>query len=85
MIFTKDSLSANAGCNTMFGAAAIDGTKLVAKQLASTQKRVPEQQLAAQDIWLAAFLGSRPTIQVALRRPVAQPQEHVVHLTDEDA
>jgi heat shock protein HslJ len=84
MTFTKDSLSANAGCNTMFGAAAIDGTKLVAHQLASTQKAC-DQRLAAQDIWLAAFLGSRPTIEWLDHDLWLSHKDTVLHFTDEDA
>lgn len=61
--FTDDSLSVNAGCNTMFGGASIDGDELVAPALASTQKACADD-LTRQDAWLSQFLGSRPTIEV---------------------
>jgi heat shock protein HslJ len=63
MRFQSDSLSVNAGCNTMFGGASVDGDELVAPALASTKKAC-EDALTQQDAWLSDFLGSRPTIEV---------------------
>ena len=63
MRFENDSLSANAGCNTLFGGASIDGDELVVPALASTQKACDEA-LTQQDAWLTDFLGSRPSIEV---------------------
>lgn len=62
LTFTEDSVSLNAGCNTLFGAASIDGTELVVPQLASTRK-LCEPPLGEQDTWLTTFITSRPTIE----------------------
>jgi heat shock protein HslJ len=63
MRFQGDSLSANAGCNTLFGGASIDGDDLVAAALASTKKAC-DDALTQQDAWLTDFLVSRPSIEV---------------------
>src|SRR5262245_35536039 len=63
MRFQGDSLSANAGCNTLFGGASIDGDDLVAPALASTKKACADD-LTQQDTWLTDFLSTRPTIEV---------------------
>jgi heat shock protein HslJ len=63
MRFKSDSMSVNAGCNTLFGGASIDGDELVAPGLASTRKAC-DDALSQQDSWLADFLGSRPSIEV---------------------
>jgi heat shock protein HslJ len=63
IIFHDDSLSANAGCNTLIGAASIDGDQLAVDTLASTQKAC-EDDLTRQDAWLSDFLTSGPTVEV---------------------
>ena len=80
MTFTEDSLSAKAGCNTHFGGARIHDTELVAGPLASTQIGCPAA-LAAQDVWLAGFLTSRPTIERLDENLWLSRDDTVVHLT----
>jgi heat shock protein HslJ len=63
MRFKSDSMSVNAGCNTLFWGASIDGDELFADGLASTQKGC-DDALTKQDAWLSEFLGSRPSIEV---------------------
>ena len=63
MTFKTDSISVNAGCNTMNGGASISGSTLVVTALASTMMGC-EQALADQDQWVQAFLTSRPTIEL---------------------
>ena len=63
MRFKSDSLSANAGCNTLFGGASIHGDTLVVPALASTKKAC-DDTLNQQDTWLTDFLSSRPTIEL---------------------
>lgn len=63
MRFKSDSIAVNAGCNTLFGGASVDGDELVADGLASTQKGC-DDALSQQDAWLSDFLGSRPSIEV---------------------
>lgn len=60
LTFTADTVSANAGCNTMSGGFTIDdGTLTVAPDMAQTAMACPED-LTAQDAWLAQFLQSGP-------------------------
>lgn len=63
MRFAKDSVSVNAGCNTLLGGASIDGDDLVVPTLSSTRKACADA-LIQQDAWLSDFLGSSPTIEV---------------------
>jgi heat shock protein HslJ len=83
MTFTKSSLSANAGCNTVFGGAKVHETKLVAAKLASTRKGCA-QPLAAQDLWLAAFLSSHPRIERLDENLWLSRDDTVVHLTRQE-
>ena len=61
LTFTTNSLSANAGCNTLAGKASIDAGRLTAGPFASTLKAC-DQALMEQDVWLGSFLESGPTI-----------------------
>jgi heat shock protein HslJ len=62
MTFTDDSVSADAGCNTLRGPASVDDGELVVSELAATLKACADP-LADQDAWLTSFLTSRPTIE----------------------
>jgi heat shock protein HslJ len=56
LTFTADSISANAGCNTMSGSYTLDdGTLTVAPNMAQTAMAC-DADLMAQDTWLAGFL-----------------------------
>ena len=81
--FTEDSLSANAGCNTLRGGASIDGDELVVSQLASTMKAC-EEPLMAQDQWLSTFLTSRPTIEQREDDLWLSRDDTVIHLVAAD-
>lgn len=60
---TDGTLSAAAGCNTMFGSFDLDGNELVVGTLGSTEMGCdPDRH--AQDDWLAALLAGRPAISV---------------------
>jgi heat shock protein HslJ len=64
LAFEEDSLSANGGCNTIFGGADwSDGTLTTPTQLAMTMMAC-EDDLAAQDDWLTALLSSSPAIRI---------------------
>ncbi|HSL58783.1 MAG TPA: META domain-containing protein [Acidimicrobiales bacterium] len=63
LTFTDSGVSANAGCNTIFGDARIEGDELVVGALASTSMAC-EPDLMDQDQWLADLLSSRPTLAV---------------------
>jgi heat shock protein HslJ len=62
MSFTADSMSVNAGCNTLLGPASIDDYRLVVDLQASTQMAC-DQALEEQDRWLVSFLGARPRFE----------------------
>jgi heat shock protein HslJ len=83
MHFTENSISANAGCNTIFGGAKVNHTKLAVAQLASTQKGCV-QPLAAQDVWLSAFLSAHPVIERLDGDLWLSRKDTVVHLTQQD-
>lgn len=62
--FEDGRISANAGCNTMTGAATWEGETLeVEGPLASTMMAC-EEALMAQDQWLSEFLASSPDLAV---------------------
>lgn len=64
LTFIDGRLSANAGCNTQNGDAAIEDGALVVGQLASTMMGC-EDALMAQDQWLAGFLEAGPQVTLA--------------------
>ena len=55
LTFTSDSVTANAGCNTLRGRAKVDEDELVVEEPASTMMAC-EDPLADQDVWLTTFL-----------------------------
>lgn len=59
--FADGSLSANAGCNTIFGSFDIDDGRLVAEDLASTAMACADE-LMVQDRWLTDILAIGSTI-----------------------
>lgn len=64
LTFTDGRISANAGCNTLNGAASWEGDTLeVRGSLASTMMAC-EDALMAQDTWLSEFLSSSPELAV---------------------
>lgn len=59
LLFEADSLSMNAGCNTMFGGYTFDEDALMVEQLAMTQMAC-DPALMDQDTWLSEFLNGLP-------------------------
>lgn len=80
LTFTGDTVTANAGCNTLTGAAAIDKHEMVVSALAATRKAC-DPALQAQDRWLAAFLAARPTIERQGNELWLSRRAEVLHLT----
>jgi heat shock protein HslJ len=93
LTFQGDTLSANAGCNTMSGGYTIDGGKLVTIGDWATTEMGCQPALQAQDQWLSAFLSSGPRITLngdslvlisggtameLLDREVAEPDQPLV-------
>lgn len=61
--FAEDTLSAQAGCNTLAGGASWADGVLTAGPLAMTMMAC-EDDLSAQDQWLSEFLASEPAIEL---------------------
>lgn len=62
--FDGADVSANAGCNHLFGTAAVDGDVLVVSSMGGTEMGCPDG-LNDQDAWLTEFLGAGPTAVLA--------------------
>jgi heat shock protein HslJ len=58
--FENDQLSADAGCNHLFGTVAVDGDTLTASDIGGTEMGCPDGR-NDQDAWVAEFLGAGPT------------------------
>lgn len=81
--FQQDSLSADAGCNKLFGGASVGGDELVVPALASTRKAC-DDALTQQDAWLSDFLSSSPTIEVLDHDLwLSQGDDTVLHLVQQ--
>jgi heat shock protein HslJ len=65
LAFDGDRLSARGGCNTMMGGYSIDDGALVLDGPLAQTKMACEDDLMAQDGWVAALLESRPTVTLA--------------------
>ncbi len=62
--FSRDSVSVQAGCNTLVGQATWDGGVLaVAAPMASTMMACSEE-LMSQDEWLAGFFAASPRVRL---------------------
>jgi heat shock protein HslJ len=59
--FTDGRIGVSAGCNSMAGPYRLDGGRLVAAQLATTDMGCDPDRMA-QDAWLAEFLGAGPEV-----------------------
>ena len=62
LTFTEDGISANAGCNTLFGSAAIKDGRLTASTPLASSMMMCEEPLMLQDEWLTAFINAAPQI-----------------------
>jgi heat shock protein HslJ len=78
-----DGLGARAGCNHLFGRYQIDGDTLIVDQMGMTEMGC-DPALMAQDQWLIAFLGSRPTFRLAGNDLVLTSGDTVMTLLDRE-
>lgn len=62
--FDGDALSAQAGCNHLFGTVAVDGDTLTVSNMGGTEMGCPDGR-HDQDAWLTDFLGAGPTATLA--------------------
>ena len=87
LTFTTESVGAQAGCNSLSGAASVSGGVLVTDAVAMTEMACPEPRMA-QDTWLAEFLGSAPQVTLdgdRLTLTTTGADATTLHLTDETA
>ncbi|HZB66031.1 MAG TPA: META domain-containing protein [Ornithinibacter sp.] len=64
LAFEENGISAQAGCNTLNGAASWDGGTLDVQEPMASTRLACEEALRAQDQWLASFLTSSPALEV---------------------
>lgn len=64
LTFEDNQISAQAGCNTIFGGATWEGGVLAVEGPLATTQIGCERGLAAQDEWLTEFLTSQPTVSL---------------------
>ena len=64
LTFDENAISAQAGCNTLFGDASWDGDTLDVQEPMASTLMACEEALMAQDQWLASFLTSSPALEV---------------------
>jgi heat shock protein HslJ len=79
--FEDNGVSAQAGCNSFFGAFEIDGNTLRVSMLGSTTIGCAAP-LDAQDQWLSAFLLAGPTLELTGSQLVMSTADVQVHLLD---
>ena len=83
LAFTEGQVSAQAGCNTMTGAASwADGTLEVEGPMASTMMACDEA-LTAQDQWLSEFLESSPALDYDARELILGDDDNGMTLTQQ--
>jgi heat shock protein HslJ len=81
--FADDRLSASAGCNSMGGTYRLDGSLLVVDGLAMTEMGCdPERH--AQDDWLSAFLGARPSVRLSGNELALEGGGTIIRLLDRE-
>ena len=64
LAFEENAISAQAGCNTLNGGASWDGGTLDVQEPMASTLMACEEDLMAQDQWLASFLTSSPAFEV---------------------
>ncbi len=79
--FQNGSLSAQAGCNSIGGAYHLDAGRLIIGELAMTDMGCPAAN-SAQDQWLIAFLGSKPTATLVANDLTLDNGSAVIRLID---
>ena len=81
--FADGQLSANAGCNTMFGGYSLDGSTIVVDQMGGTEMGC-EPALMDQDAWLAEFLESSPSFTLEGETLIVTAGGTSITLTDRE-
>lgn len=83
LAFADGSISASVGCNSMSGSYTITAGQLLVGDLATTEMGcdAPRHE---QDEWLAAFLGSKPTLRLAGHDLTLEADATVVRFLDRE-
>jgi heat shock protein HslJ len=81
LTFTDGQLGASAGCNHIGGPYRLEAGRLVVEAMAMTEMAC-EPNRDAQDQWLTAFLGSRPSIRAVGTELTLEAGAVVIRLVD---
>lgn len=83
LAFEDDGLRASAGCNTMGGPWALEGSTLVLSEMSVTEMGCDRPRYA-QDEWLWGFLGARPEVSLAGEVLTLTAEDTVIELLDRE-
>lgn len=81
--FSGAELSAEAGCNHLFGTAALDGNTLTVTEMGGTEMGCPDGR-NDQDAWLMGFLGAGATAVLAGGTLTLTGNDVVIELEEQD-
>jgi len=81
--FAAGNVTLSAGCNIIGGRYAIDGGRLVTDAMSMTEMGCDPPR-DAQDEWLAAFIGSRPTVLLNGNELILEANDTVINLLDRE-
>jgi heat shock protein HslJ len=81
--FTGDAISASGGCNSMGGAAHLDGDVLVVDGPMSMTEMACKEPLMAQDTWLSDLLAARPVLALDVDQLTLTTDTYTVQMIDE--
>ncbi|WP_183092593.1 META domain-containing protein [Nocardioides stalactiti] len=83
LAFDGDALSADAGCNHLFGTIAVADERLTATDMGGTEMGCPDGR-NDQDAWLTTFLGDGPTVALDGDTLVLTGGDVVLELVEQD-
>lgn len=84
LTFTDDGISASGGCNSMGGAAHLDGDVLVVDGPLAMTEMACDEPLMKQDTWLADLLAGRPTLALDGDSLAMTADAYVVSMLDDE-
>ncbi len=82
--FDRSTLSANAGCNSLYGEGRLDGDLLVIGGMGGTDMGC-KPALMKQDEWLAKFLTAQPTVELDGDELTVSSGATTIELLDDEA
>jgi heat shock protein HslJ len=81
--FEEDNISAQAGCNTMFGPASWEGEVLTTEGPMAMSMMACDNGLSEQDDWLSSFLTSEPAITLEGETLVLGTDDEGITMTED--